>query len=460
MDDMLRSYNASGSLRYPDNTSMGCDVTITQDHDGQLGLQYAGLRPGRAPHARLIGHVVPIRFEGQTTDGRPVSLAGAFRPLDRHWNASDGTREAFEVIGTKGSPVTLEVGAQLGHSEGEWRFGLTNLLFESPVGTIYPDGSADRGVMALQLGSAAVRLEQCGHYAQAERDLARRRKIRVTAEICIPAAIGSHQAQEIATDVCALLSIAHGTLINWLYCDRISTKTAVPDHSFHRDGTTRPYSGALPLIGPTVEGDLPAFLQATFVPFADKRDEWRLRAFSSAYADIRTTGFLEARCLQAGCLIDFITGKEAAIAGDSSVIDKEEYEGQIGRLCPALQRMLMLAFPTLELRTANEMAQRARYWHYRSFMEKIVRTAQRLGVVVRKDQTKPVVSTRNELAHRMQFQDEATSFEELAGTLALLDQLVMGLLQYRGPYVNALTFDRVDPATSSVSSAPGLSTPP
>jgi hypothetical protein len=42
-------------------------------------------------------------------------------------------------------------------------------------------------------------------------------------------------------------------------------------------------------------------------------------------------GFLETRCLQAGCLIDFLTGREAEIAGDMTVLPENEFNARLPR---------------------------------------------------------------------------------------------------------------------------------
>src|SRR5690242_1586881 len=106
MKERLRAYEASGRLHYTDGSSIECDATVTQDHDGALGLSYAALRPGQAPPLQWFdesfGHGKAERFEGHTADAAPVQLTGIFQPADSHWSAAEGTQRAFRIISMMG----------------------------------------------------------------------------------------------------------------------------------------------------------------------------------------------------------------------------------------------------------------------------------------------------------------------------------------------------------------------
>lgn len=448
MDEQLRAYEASGQLHYTDGSSIECNATVTQDHDGALGLTYT-IRPGQSPPLQWFdesfGKGQAERFEGHTADGVPVRVSGTFQPADGHWNAAEGTRRAFRVISMKGDlPSRLEVGTRSADGQSEWRFGIANLLFHPPSEPGGPNGSADGGVLALHLGPQIVRLERVTDYNDATADLKRRDAVRITADAHLSGSVSFEDAEELIADLCALLSIAHGTLIGWVYCDQL-TATGQRVYSLHHHSVTRPHNGALPLISTTAPRDLSRFLERAFDPFRTKREDWRLLGLSRAYADIRTTGFLETRCLQAGCLIDFITGREAEMAGDMTVLPEAEFKARLPHLRAALHRVLLLAFPTLSEGRASAMAQNVSYWNYRTFGQKIELTAKRFGFILRSEQLKPVIATRNELVHRMRFQIEGDEWEEFARTLSVLDRLVMGLLEYSGPYVDPVTMARLDP---------------
>jgi hypothetical protein len=453
MDEQLRAYGASGLLHYGDGSSINCGAIVTQDHDGALGLRYEAVQPGQGPPVQWLHDqfdiVHPIRFEGQTPEGLPIAITGTFRPGRGHWNAEAGASREFRVITMKdGARATLEVGTRSDHGGGDWHFGIANLTFYAPDATTRPDGSIDHGGLILQLGSQAVRLERRADYGEADEDLNSRNVIRITAEACVPASMTFGDAQEFISDLCALLSIANRTLITWVYCDQVTT-AGERQYSFHFPAKTGQYNGGLPLISPNMSADLPRFVELTFEPFRTKKEDWSLLAFSRAYSDLRSTGFLDTRCLQAGCLIDFLTGIDAAVADDATVLPESEFSARLPRLCSALQKILLLAFPALTNESANGMAQHARFMNYRTFQQKIERTSRRLRVVLRSDDIKPVIETRNSLVHRMRFQTVGNEWVEFARTLSVLDRLLMGLLEYQGPYIDPLTLTRVDSSRNS-----------
>jgi hypothetical protein len=97
------------------------------------------------------------------------------------------------------------------------------------------------------------------------------------------------------------------------------------------------------------------------------------------------------------------------------------------------------------------MAQQASYWKYRTFEQKIDMAARRFGLGLRSDVLKPVIKTRNELVHRMRFQEEGKEWDECVRTLSVLDRLLMGLLGYHGPYVDPVTMTRIVPAVPASS---------
>jgi hypothetical protein len=191
----------------------------TQAHGGELVIECRPL-PDAAPPLQWLEEMLtdssrPLRFEGRTADDRLVRVEGPLFPAPSEWG-SEGACNAYRLSGR----ARVEVGTSVDASEAEWRFGIANLLFEAPEITDLPDGGGDRRIMHLQLGPHAVRLERSGDYKQAKSYLRGRHRIRVTAEACVSAAVDFGQAQELTQDLCALLSIAQGSLTNWIYCDQ------------------------------------------------------------------------------------------------------------------------------------------------------------------------------------------------------------------------------------------------
>jgi hypothetical protein len=63
MDNVLRSYEAFGSLNYSDGASFECSSALTHDHDGTLRLSYVGKGRGEPSRKQQLAGEGPIRFE-------------------------------------------------------------------------------------------------------------------------------------------------------------------------------------------------------------------------------------------------------------------------------------------------------------------------------------------------------------------------------------------------------------
>jgi hypothetical protein len=447
MDDQLRAYAGSGLLHYSDGPPIECTAAATQDHDGSLWLTcevHGAAPPLEWANDMWGGGQRPIRFDGQT-GGMRMTVSGGLHAADSRWG-SEGARTRYHISG----PQCLEIGTRAENATGaEWRFGIANLLFESPDLTDRPDGGIDHGVMRLHLRGQAVRLERSPDYIAAKGDLKGRRRIRVTAEACVSGTVDFSCARELVADLCALLSIAHGTLINWIYCDQ-AMASGERVYWFHYPAITGSYNGALPLIHPDYRTDLPNFLQAAFDPFTQKREERGLRRVSQAYSGFRTTGFLEARGLQALSLIEYIIGTDARLRGQEVLLPEPQFNAVLGRLQSTMRPLLRLAFPDMTPDQAGQMVAHLQGLNYSSFARRVQGAVDHLKATIDRGEIRRLKRTRNDLVHRMVF-STADQMGEFVHILSVLDRLVMGLLGYRGPYFDAVTKQRVDPAAEAES---------
>ena len=113
-------------------------------------------------------------------------------------------------------------------------------------------------------------------------------------------------------DLCSVLSLAQGTLVNWIFCEQRDA-AGRPLFAVHYPAVTRPYNGALPLIDPRIDEEMPAFVESVFARFRNLKVSYRLDAITRAWVDVRTTGFLETRCLQLLSAMEFVIGRNALL---------------------------------------------------------------------------------------------------------------------------------------------------
>ena len=449
MSDIFRSYQVSGRLDYEGN-SVECQGTASQEHDGLLRLSCVPATTKLGQSAPLIALVFagasPGSFEGQVEDGRSALIRGSLLPVSTEWGSS-GAELVYHISGGR-----IEIGdaPAAPKKDAEWRFSLTNLLFEAPTTTPLSNGGWNRGVMPLQLGPHRVRIVWAPDYQEAREYLKARRRIRVTAHAFLSATVPIEEACDVVADLQALLSLAHGTLITWVCCDFINEDSQCV-YSYHRAAVTRPYNGSLPMIDDRRYPDVPRFIESTFGRFGEKREERGLRTIAQAIPDIRTTGFLQTRCLQALSTLEYVIGTDATLSGSAFIYNEDDYSAASKPIRDAIRALFQLAFPKSRQDQLRQVSEHLAGLNYTSFARRLAGGAKRLDVTLDDGDIPSIRQTRNDLVHRGRFAtaDPNTEFRRV---LSVLDRLVMGILQYRGPYLNPVTMELVEPSSRAEAS--------
>jgi hypothetical protein len=439
MTDYIRRYECTGTLDHRDGTPpVECACVATQEHDGTISLDC--LAPSNAsPPVKwwsgIFGASMDAAvFKGRLENGLPLEAEGTLLGHPGGWNQERGTRAIFDLTGNS----HLTVGSA--DDAADWRFAITNIVFSVP-----PDrrGNAEGSSgesLPLVLAEIPVSIEQVPDYDAATAQLGGRHSVRVTAEACIPRSVPLEAARELVADLCSLLSIAQGTFVNWIFCEqRDATGRAL--FAAHHPAVTRPYNGALPLIDPRPPEELPDFIEGVFGRFRDLKDSYQLAVISRACTDVRTDGFLETRCLQLLSVLEYIIGRNAALQGREFVMDNQAFQEALGRLRRGISALLCLAFPSLSKRDANLMTEHLRGFNYTTFKRRLWAAAAKFGVHLDQADVDPLADTRNELVHRAAFATEERLLE-FRRVQSVVDKLLMGLLGYRGPYIDSATITR------------------
>jgi hypothetical protein len=87
------------------------------------------------------------------------------------------------------------------------------------------------------------------------------------------------------------------------------------------------------------------------------------------------------------------------------------------------------------------MAEHVQGLNHTSFRRRLRKAAASFGVQLEKSDVNGVAETRNELVHRASFVTDEP-MKEFQRVQSVLDKLLLGLLGYRGPYIDAMTFER------------------
>lgn len=435
----VRTYHGSGSLRYVEN-QIDCAFTLAQSCDGDVRLECTTL-PGTSPPAHWIAGLfgpmpVPEMFEGQLQDGRPIQVRGGFLAFPGGWNHTEGAKAFFELNGPGAEAV---VGAVAGAAEGgEWRFGITNLLLHSG----HWKGEAGSREVAWTIDRLNVRVRDLTTEAS-RRLFGGKQHTDVTAHLELPGTLTLADAREIAADLCSVLSIAQGTLIGCIYVERVSLADDVA-FACHYPAVTRPHNGALPLIDPNEESDLTRFVEAVSPTFRLKEAERGLRVLARAIADVRTTGFLETRALQVSSLIEFIVSRDADINQCAFIFDAKAFGKKEKSIKAAVQASLAAILPDADEAKLETMCRHVPALNRIPFIDLLAATSSSLGAEIPADDFRNFIATRNALVHRGTFATKSP-WDEFRLMLSIVDRLILALLEYHGPYIDARILKRVEP---------------
>ena len=93
-------------------------------------------------------------------------------------------------------------------------------------------------------------------------------------------------------DLCDLLTLGLGTLVNWIHCDSCDTGGEVVS-SYHYAAITKPFADSHPLVCRSIPGDLERFVEGCYPRFHELRDDRELHALTHAVAEARGHGFLD-----------------------------------------------------------------------------------------------------------------------------------------------------------------------
>jgi hypothetical protein len=384
--------------------------------------------------AILGGSMDATLFKGHLKNGLPVEAKGTLLGRPGGWNRERGTRATFGLTGNS----RLTVGSP--DEAAEWRFGITNLVFSIPAGGQLGTSRVGRASLTLALPHDTVTIEQVRDYEEIERQLRGRHAVRVTAEACVPRSVAFDTARSLVGDLCSVFSLAQGTLVSWIFCEQRDAEGNTV-FAVHYPAITRSYNGALPLIDPRRPNEMPAFVEGVFGRFRELKDSYRLGATVRACVDVRTTGFLETRCLQLLSVMEFVIGRNAVLEGRQFIMDDESFQKRLGALKRAVSEMLCVAFPSLGRQGANRMTAHLRGLNFTTFKHRLRGAANRVGVPLDQEEVEALAVTRNELVHRGGFSTDSP-MKEFQRVQSVLDELLLGLLGYRGPYIDANTFER------------------
>jgi hypothetical protein len=320
------------------------------------------------------------------------------------------------------------------------RFGLANFEF---IGT---HAEQNRIVLPLKLDGHRVKIVPLPEYRNILEGIKAEKGIDVTCEAHWPVEGDAWQnVPKVADDLCRLLTITRGTIITWLYYDLVAEDGRVAE-TYHRDSPTAPFSPT-PLIDPRVPTDTKQFVESTFKRYMALKDAYKLRKVAHAFANCRSAGFIEMRALLAVVLVDFLRGRWAEQHNLNLVMDEAIFNAKVDQLQRRVRELLGEVFH-MDDAALDMMASHVRGFNWRPLRRSLRELRDGLELCITGDEIHHYVESRHSLAHRATFAagEGPEAIKEYYRILSFLDRIILGILGYRGAYVDCTTWRRVEPA--------------
>ncbi len=365
----------------------------------------------------------------------------------------------------------LVVAAPVSASTGTVKARIANLIFDGNVDHTYelgPDGQSAigdrvarrpyRNGIRFNAGGHVVEIVQQLDYREVVAELETTSRPLPTAWLTIDAA--SLDAVETATlpivqNICALLTIATGTHVDWVAAYAYQGGSVV--RAVRRAAPIRPFVNGPPLIGRSEPAELCRFIETSYGAFVESLETLQLHAAVHAYADGLSAGFLETKTLAMAVLGEYLTTSTLNVYRiPHALLPKDE----------ARRLRLLLA------RVANFVIRlRGRFAHMErqqidiaiksiqgklnwvadpNLGVKIERVNLYLGLGLTAADIRAFLQTRNELAHHMRFKrSRGTPSAQYRAVRYIVDTLLLGILRYEGPFIDCRSLTRANFKSSS-----------
>lgn len=260
-------------------------------------------------------------------------------------------------------------------------------------------------------------------------------------EISTQGHLTADQMQQIASDVCYLLSVAQGCKVEWIYRKEYDGEGLLCAEHWMRH--TRPFGGPelvrlhWPLPGfPTVQ----QFLKMTYPTYVRRRDEWRLTQgpidiYLEAKAD---ADYLETRAAKLAVALEalkywYLQRKDTSI--QEFVLNSEEFEALLPKLVDATTAVLPDHYS--ETVGSHALQGKLRGLNRESFSRILKQLANDVGLRLTGRERQDFITSRNSLVHRGQFSASGTQgVREYFFMLNILDRIFLKLVGYSGAYVD------------------------
>jgi hypothetical protein len=435
----IAEYPGKGSVTLEDGRQMQCTFLAGQLAAGDVLLLC------EFQEFILDSHPVAKSFEGTTDkghllnaqqgdNGRGITWCPFLPNREGCWHAFHVWELKVEMVG--GVTETKAV-----------RFGLTNLTFDPP-----DVDKSGQSCLRLVLESASDRTElsivRLPGYDKIVEYFRIRGATDLTSEAVIDTAetTNTEHLENVVDNLCHLLSVARGTLIQWIYLDFCDGNGRSFERR-HYSRRTKPYNSH-ELLDSNQPAETKEFLQQSYKTYAAKRDPYRLnKGLIISYLEAKASDDnIERKGIKLAVTLEMLKTvylEQPENPTKEFVANEDKFNPLIPSIQASVDEVLKKQAIDKCLRSAICAERKILGLNRRSFRHVLEKLCKEIGLDVPSDQMERFVECRNSLIHRGRFHCTTTtppdnSFEgmlnEFGFMLNLVDRIFLKLLGYGGRY--------------------------
>ena len=329
------------------------------------------------------------------------------------------------------------------------RFGVTNFKFT---------GNESQGnILTLDLkGAKRLTIEKKNEYEGAIEYLENFKGVRVTSEISVEIDNDAEikKSEDLANDLCELMSIACGTRVIWIYCYGYNTEGEIVSQ-FHRSSVTRSYQPMQLIRNDYIW--LKSFLEDSYAVYVDKQELLRSNKYIiNAYLDGKAQNdYLEQRGIKLAVITGLFTELFLSLKPEREhIIEAKEFNMLKSKLEEVFKEVLD---HSVDLSSRDKINQ-----YISGCISRINRTpfnellsdfCEYIGL--KEDNLQSIIDSKNKLIHKGKFicqtyEDKSNLVQEYPNfkdpwseysySLNFVDKCILKLLGYKGYYINQNNF--------------------
>ncbi len=435
---VIEEFRGVGQLALPDGLAVECAFDCAKLDDGRVMVEchlLAGaIRQLIDKFPRTLGAGL---LEGHTAGDSDIRIKGA---AVIHWRESEGEDEPGNVkVILSCDEIHVSARTDARRTPAQVTYGLTNLEFWGDEGSQLGTGMWVHG-LRFQVASTEIVVRQVERYVEILQQAKSTRGVAVTAEASLDVhsdVVDLGYYDEMMHVVCALISLANGNGVSWIYRKRWDEDGKLI--SMEMPGNVAPpwrFAGAL--IGGSTPRELKEFIAHSYEPYLEARDRFNLPVAIGYYLASKSEAEMYTKFLLACTAMETLVSNfaEKGRQGDLRyIVPEEEFTEKRGVLEGLLSEALLGVFPLLSKAQVDDARVKVGEINRRSYRRVLRGMLGELGVDYNNKSDLQFIEVRHKVVHEgVPGKNPAELFRHYSILIELLDRILLNILHYPGEY--------------------------